>query len=394
MQHAGGPRRAGFVRVVIVGGVVSDVVIVSYVVIGVRVVTSFRVPAVSGREADGLQHEKDADQPEHHERGKVPPVVEELPEAHGCHPGCSGGEESNPHWWSRSKSAPGAAPRGPQRHATVFRMTSPALQLLELLWQRYAEHVPYAGTFVRLAAGRFDNDHVAFRSVRRPGSGIALFAPVFERLGWRRAGTYDFPDARLDAIHLSHPDGLPRIFLSELRAAELSPRAQEILSTLPADEPPPIVDAGTTDAPEATRTPVDAAPMATPDRIAALAAWFCSPGIIPSEAALLELERESQYGAWLLLFGREVNHFTATVDDVEAWARRMADAGVPMKGEIEGAPGAGLRQTATRAAPRVVRTDRGDREWPYAYLEIAQRSGGFDGFVAAQARQLFEMTKR
>jgi hypothetical protein len=115
---------------------------------------------------------------------------------------------------------------------------------------------------------------------------------------------------------------------------------------------------------------------------------------VPGEDALLELERESQYGAWLLLFGREVNHFTAAVDDVEASARLLADAGVPMKGEVEGAPGAALRQTATRAAPRAVRTDRGERQWPYAYLELAERHDGFDGFVTAQARQLFEMTQR
>jgi len=82
------------------------------------------------------------------------------------------------------------------------------------------------------------------------------------------------------------------------------------------------------------------------------------------------------------------------VDDVEQWQRRMKTAGIPMKEEIEGEPLAGLRQTATRAAPRRVRLQEREREWPYAYLEIAERNGGFDGFVAAQARQLFEMTKR
>jgi hypothetical protein len=72
----------------------------------------------------------------------------------------------------------------------------------------------------------------------------------------------------------------------------------------------------------------------------------------------------------------------------------MRDAGIPMKDEIEGAPGAGLRQTATKATlRRVVLRDR-QREWPYAYLEIAERNGGFDGFVQKQARQLFEMTRR
>ena len=114
----------------------------------------------------------------------------------------------------------------------------------------------------------------------------------------------------------------------------------------------------------------------------------------PREDQLLELERESQYGAWLLLFGREVNHFTASVPDVAEWQRKMREAGIPMKDEIEGAPGAGLRQTATRAAPRRVQLHERERDWPYAYLEIAERNGGFDGFVAAQASQLFEMTKR
>lgn len=242
-------------------------------------------------------------------------------------------------------------------------------RVLDLLWNRYSAHVPYAQVFVRLSGGAFRNDHVAFRSLKRPGGGIATFAPAFERLGWRRAGEYDFPDAKLDAIHLSHPDGLPRVFLSQLRAGELSARGQQILSRLPLDEPAP-------GGPEA------------------LADWFRAPRITVAEDELLELERESQYGAWLLLFGREVNHFTASVDDVEAWARKMARTGVPMKGEIEGEPGAGLRQTATKAAPRLVKTSTGERQWPYAYLEIAERNGGFDGFVTEQARQLFDMTRR
>jgi hypothetical protein len=246
----------------------------------------------------------------------------------------------------------------------------PGQQLLDLLWQRYAAQVPYAGTFVRLASRRFVNDHVAFRTLRRPGSGVELVAPVFERLGWRRAGSYDFPDAHLDAIHLSHPDGLPRVFVSQLRVEALSPRAQAILDTLPPDVPAP------------------------PGPLEAVADWFQGPGAPPDEAALLALEQESQYGAWLLLFGREVNHFTAAVDDVERWGAALAAAGVPMKGAIEGEPGAPLRQTATRAAPRRVRTSLGEREWPYAYLELAERQPGFDGFVAAQARALFEMTRR
>jgi hypothetical protein len=236
------------------------------------------------------------------------------------------------------------------------------MALLDELWDRYAAHVPYARTFVELAAGQFRNDHVAFRSLKGQG-GIEPIAGFFEQYGWERRAAYDFPDARLDAIYLAKA-GEPRVFVSQLRADELSQKARRILEQLPAQGPVTGLES------------------------------FRAPGIRVAGDELLELERESQYGAWLLLFGREVNHFTASVDDVEQWQRRMKAAGIPMKNEIEGERGAGLRQTATHAAPRRVRVRDGERDWPYAYLEIAERNGGFDGFVAAQARQLFEMTKR
>ena len=233
------------------------------------------------------------------------------------------------------------------------------MSLLDELWDGYAALVPYAKTFVELAGGSFRNDHVAFRSLD-----LEPTARLFESLGWRRAGTYDFPDVHLNAIHLSR-SGEPRVFVSELRVNDLSPRARELLARLPAAVTP-----------------------------RAETSWFVAPEVRFSGSELLELERESQYAAWLCLFGREVNHFTAAVDDVERWAARLREAGVPMKGEIEGERGAPLRQTATRAAPRRVTTLDGERDWPYAYLELAERAPGFDGFVTAQAQNLFDMTKR
>src|ERR1043165_9166300 len=97
-----------------------------------------------------------------------------------------------------------------------------AARLLDVLWERYAALVPYAREFQRLAGGEFRTDHVAFRSLRRRGSGVDLFAAAFERLGWRGAGAFELPDARLSAIHFSHPEGLPRIVVSELVPEGLS----------------------------------------------------------------------------------------------------------------------------------------------------------------------------
>jgi hypothetical protein len=165
------------------------------------------------------------------------------------------------------------------------------MSLLDELWAGYAAQVPYARTFVELSKGSFRNDHVAFRSLD-----LAPVARLFEGLGWQRKGVYDFPDAHLNAIHLSKP-GEPRVFVSELRVQDLSPRARELLARLPEAEPA----------------------RADPS-------WFVAPEPRFHASELLELERESQYAAWLCLFGREVNHFTAAVDDVEAVAARLREA--------------------------------------------------------------------
>lgn len=249
-------------------------------------------------------------------------------------------------------------------------MRESAARLLDLLWARYAAEVPPARAFVSLAGGAFRNDHVAFRVLARPGGGIDLVAGVFERLGWRRAGAYEFPDVHLRATHLSHPDELPRVFVSEL---DPSPFSAPVRLALGAVSPEP----------------------SPPTEIDALAGWFRPPRAGPREDDLLAVDRETPYGAWLLAFGRKVNHFTAAVDDIEGWVARLRAAGVPMKAEIEGAQGGPLRQTATAAASLpVALADGRAREWPYAYFEIAERRPDFDGFLAPQARRLFDMTRR
>ncbi len=243
----------------------------------------------------------------------------------------------------------------------------PSHPLLDRLWARYVVDVPWAARFARLHEGPVHNDHIALRTLAAPGPGIAGFATVFERQGWSLGGSYDFADVHLRAVYLKR-DGFPRVFISELLSEHLPQDARRALADAAVVEP-------------------------APDDIDALAAWFCAPRAV-SGARVDLLAKSSQYGAWLLAFGRKVNHFTAAVDDVELWQLKLLQAGVPMKRDIEGAPGGDLRQTATHAALCPVILDDGSvRTMPYAYFEIAERHRGFDGFLAPQARQLFEMTR-
>jgi hypothetical protein len=93
--------------------------------------------------------------------------------------------------------------------------------------------------------------------------------------------------------------------------------------------------------------------------------------------------------------------------DIERTIEHLRLAGVPMKHEIEGAPGSKLRQTATEAVMIDVGVRDGAKKarmpWTYAYFELAERGditepesgrrSRFEGFLGPQATQLFEMTK-
>ena len=143
---------------------------------------------------------------------------------------------------------------------------------------------------------------------------------------------------------------------------------------------------------------------------------FTRPWQPPQLSIVEAVNSVSQYGAWVLLHGYAVNHFTGYVNrqhtslypDIEATALGLAAKGIPMKDKIEGSEGNGLRQTATQAVTEMVtvKDNHGALKqipWTYAYYEIAQRnaishSEGktqlFEGFLASQAQNLFEMTKR
>ena len=129
----------------------------------------------------------------------------------------------------------------------------------------------------------------------------------------------------------------------------------------------------------------------------------------------MQVNAESQYAAWVLLHGYNVNHFTSLVNshgveslnNLDKTITALRAAGVPMKAEIEGEPGSKLRQTATEAVQiEVTATENGKlirMPWSYAYFELAERNPvqdpatgkltRFEGFLGAQATNLFEMTR-
>ena len=296
-------------------------------------------------------------------------------------------------------------------------------KLLDILWVQYKKRVAYAAQYqglVEQRGGKVQNDHLAFRTfntnVGGQPVGVEGIARVFTALGYVQKDTYIFTDKKLTAWHYEHATNpaYPKIFISQLEVAQMSaPVAAMIQKTVAG-----AVDLLSVDDKVLMESLSKGEKIAL-DRADALAvhlaAFFARPWNPPQREFIEKVDKESQYGAWTLLHGNAVNHFTAFINaqnvadwpDLEATVTALRSAGMPMKAELEGEKGSKLRQSSTKAADAecdVVEADgsKGKMLWSYAYYELAERGDvpgpdgkpmQFQGFLGAQATNLFEMTK-
>jgi Domain of unknown function (DUF1338) len=303
-----------------------------------------------------------------------------------------------------------------------------AQQLWDLLWQEYRDRVSYAQVYQHMieeAGGSIANDHIAFRTLRltidQAGHsiqlGISYLAKIVEALGYQQAGEYHFPTQCLYARHYVHPEqdnyDLPKLFISELIVDDLPENVAALIKqTVQSGDFPSY-----TDLVPLELIDTQGKDLNTQTLLTQLTHLFKRPWQPPQQSAIEQVNTVSQYGAWVMLYGYAVNHFTGYVNrqqtlkyqTIAQTIEGLTNLGVPMKSAIEGSIESGLCQTATHAAIEQawVQEDATGNliqiPWPYAYYEIAERhqiknSAGntvlFEGFLSAQAKQLFEMTRR
>ncbi|KAF3884749.1 MULTISPECIES: DUF1338 domain-containing protein [Nostocales] len=295
-----------------------------------------------------------------------------------------------------------------------------ARHLWDLLWKDYSSRVTYARTYTQMiekAGGTVANDHIAFRSLRmsvdspqrRVKLGIDYLEQLVQILGYEAAGEYSFPETHLYARHYRHPQqeefDLPKLFISELIVDELPDNIVQLIRKT-------VAGVNLLSSSAIFNTFSDST-----ERLAKeLSRVFSTPWQPPKRFVVEQVNKVTQYGAWVLLHGYAVNHFTGYVNrqntlaypDIETTVRALVNLGVPMKEEIEGDVTCGLRQTATQAVTEIVSVldDSTDTEiqipWTYAYYELAERylievepgkQELFDAFLGKNAQQLFQMTK-
>jgi hypothetical protein len=257
--------------------------------------------------------------------------------------------------------------------------------LLVQFWTLYADQNPSAKRILHLFEEQGEevkNDHIAFRTFNHPKVNIGVLSQPFLKVGYKEMGQYHFKEKRLFAKHFENPSqpGSPRIFISELIVDDFSPFLQDVVNECISLVPEKITG---------------------DELIFSGTIWG-----LPNWETYLKLRDESEYAAWLYVYGFRVNHFTVSVDQLKKYGtlektnQFLKDNGFNLNtsgGEIKGTPEELLQQSSTMADIIPVKfTDRVENI-PACYYEFARRFPDKDGklysgFIAKSADKIFEST--
>jgi len=250
-------------------------------------------------------------------------------------------------------------------------------------------------------------DHFAFRTFGLGGvdSGISSVSTWFTDLGYTEGGSFEFVKKKLRARWYKPPSpDLPRLFVSELKVEEMSKATQNIIKKY----------AGSGSDHYHSTMPHAFSKYGPATGFLGATAW--SPPTIEEYKTLSE---ESEYAAWVLTNGWNLNHTTLAIHrltglegGISAVNSHLKQQGLILSqegGEIKVSPDGLLAQSSTIADSREFEFAGGEVALvPGAYIEFAERMAlpeyahlkeseleewhRRDGFEAASADKIFEST--
>ncbi len=259
-------------------------------------------------------------------------------------------------------------------------------EIFENLWVDYLNQNPETKKVYDLFINEGEtvlNDHIAFRTFDHPKVSIEVLAQPFIDAGYEEKGSYHFEAKKLVANHFEHKTDkdAPKVFISALQPQYFSEFAQKAIAE--------TID----------RIPEDFAKDAS-------FLWNGSPWGKPNYSTYIQLQEESEYAAWLYVYGYRANHFTVNINalknhtDIYELNQFLRDRGfviLEAGGEVKGTPEELLEQSSIRAGKIAVEFEDGLREIPSCFYEFAKRykdDNGelYTGFIAKSADKIFEST--
>ncbi len=263
-----------------------------------------------------------------------------------------------------------------------------AQRIFDRLWDDYTHNNPDAqkihDLFKKEEGKDIVNDHIAFRSFDDERVNVDVLGKWFLNAGYEFKGDYHFEQKHLYAKHYEHKSfkDAPRVFISQLKTGDFSKYLQKTAKAC-VDKIPRNI-------------------LTTEELLYSGNTWEQ----FPSYEVYQKLREESEYAAWLYLFGFRANHFTVSVthldklDTMQKVNRYLKDKGFALNdsgGEIKGTPGQLLEQSSTKAAIQKRPFKEGEYEVPVTYYEFAKRykdkdGNLYSGFIAKSADKIFEST--
>lgn len=259
-------------------------------------------------------------------------------------------------------------------------------RIFSRFWESYSSENPNTRRIYDLFARhgeRVVHDHIALRTFNDSRTNIDTIALIFTENGYVQRGTYEFRAKKLSGRHYEHQtDPLaPKVFISELLLEQCSDYLQKTV-----------------------RKYLDGLPEAVyldRDLVYGGSIW----GRIPFET-YNRLREESEYAAWLLVYGYRANHFAVKVNELKSFSSLqevnsfIKSNGYVMNssgGEIYGTPSELLEQSATMAEILPFKFSDGVYDIPSCFYEFTLRYNQPDGkeypgFIAANADKIFEST--
>lgn len=254
------------------------------------------------------------------------------------------------------------------------------------LWDDYTTQNPAAKKVYDLFTSEGEtvlNDHIAFRTYDDPRVNMDVLSRVFLKNGYEEKGQYEFEAKHLFAKHFEHKTdkNVPRVFISQLKTNDFSKFLQDTVQS--------VVDN------------ISDSDLNTDELIFSGNVWGT-----PDYNTYLKLREESEYAAWVYVYGFRANHFTISInglkqfDTIEKVNQFLKDNNFKLNtsgGEIKGTKDELLQQSSIMANHIEVEFNDGVHSIPGCYYEFAQRypdQNGelYSGFIAKSADKIFEST--
>lgn len=258
--------------------------------------------------------------------------------------------------------------------------------LYNKLWQQYTIDSPDSLKVFQLLENEGEkviNDHIAFRTFADNRVSVDHLGKFWCDLGYEEKAKYRFENKKLTAKHYEHKTdkNMPKVFISQIEVSEFSPFMQETAKKC-----------------------VDRIPQELRNKEEILYSGACWDDL--DYDVYQKLLAESEYAAWLYVFGFRANHFTVYINhmkklnSVQSINNFLKEKGFKLNnfgGEIKGTPEELLEQSSTMANKVLVNFKQGKYTVLNSFYEFAKRypmTNGelYQGFIAASADKLFEST--